>query len=234
MIIISLITIIILLTVAGAVRQSQIVPEDHLAVTVNRHGFIKRELPAGRHLLHPFERVELLLPLKTTLTGDWVAAVTTSDGIPLKINWSGTYALRPDLITANHSQRLRGLPHADKAIARNVDLGLRRLVGYLPVRDLFNPHRRDRLERQIGQWLIDRLSPLGISFNNLNLQAIELPPDVAEALNKARAIETLDGVIRHLDPTTRDVVRGAYRLDEILRWEHYLPAPARLQAATDK
>jgi hypothetical protein len=34
---------------------------------------------------------------------------------------------------------------------------------------------------------------------------------VAEALNKAVAIETLDSAIRQLDPTTREVVRSAYQ-----------------------
>lgn len=208
-------------------RHSRIVPEDYAAVTVTKNGFIKRVLPAGRHLLAPFERIELTLPLKTSLAGGCVTAVAASDGIPLSISWSGTYALRPELITENRSQRLRGLPNAERAITRNVDLGLRRLVGGVTARDLFNPAVRDRLERQLSQVLIDKLSPLGISFNTLNLQTIELPAEVAEALNKARAIETLDGAIRQVDPTTREVVRGAYRLDEILRWEQYFPLPAR-------
>jgi hypothetical protein len=50
---------------------------------------------------------------------------------------------------------------------------------------------------------------------------------VAKALNKAVAIETLDSAIRQLDPTTREVVRSAYQLDEILHWDAYLPVPSR-------
>lgn len=230
MLTIAVILAAILLGVAAtsfARRYSRVVPEDYAAVTVTKNGFIKRVLPAGRHLLAPFERIELTLPLKTSLAGGCATAVAASDGIPLSISWSGTYALRPDLITDSRSQRLRGLPNAERAITRNVDLGLRRLVGGVTARDLFNPAVRDRLERQLSQVLIDKLSPLGISFNALNLQTIELPAEVAEALNKARAIETLDGAIRQVDPTTREVVRGAYRLDEILRWEQYFPLPAR-------
>lgn len=233
MIITGIILAAIILTVAAAAfarGHNRVVPEDNFAVTVNKNGFIQRILPAGRQLLLPFERIELTLPLKTTLTGSCVTAVTASDGIPLSINWSGTYALRPDLITDNRSQRLRGLPNAERAIARNVDLGLRRLVGNYPARDLFNPHLRDRLERQLNQLLADKLAPLGIGFNSLNLQTIELPAEVAEALNKAKAIEAIDGAIRQVDPTTREVVRNAYRLDEILRWEQYLPVPTRAAA----
>jgi hypothetical protein len=51
---------------------------------------------------------------------------------------------------------------------------------------------------------------------------------VIEAFNKAKAIETLDNAIRQIDPTTREIVRGAYQLDEILHWDAYLPGPSRL------
>jgi regulator of protease activity HflC (stomatin/prohibitin superfamily) len=154
--------------------------------------------------------------------------VTTGDGIPVNLNWSATYALQPDLIPAEgRSQRLRNLANAEKAIVRNVDIHVRKLVGNYPVRELFNPATRDRLERQLGQLMADRLKPLGIVFNALNLQVIELPGELAEAFNKAKAIETLDGAIRQLDPTTREVVRGVYQLDEILHWDHYLPIPSR-------
>ncbi len=222
--------IVAVVGVAVAIQRQgmRLVPEDYFVITVDRHGFIKRVLPAGRYLLlSPLERVELTLPTKTSLTGGWVPAVVTSDALSLKINWSGTYALRPDLITDNRSQRLRGLPNAEKAIARNVDLGLRRLIGDYPATELFNPAVRDRLERQLSQFIADKLAPLGVAVNGLNLQTIELPADVAEALNKAKAIATLDNAIRQLDPTTREVVRGVYQLDEILHWDQYLPIPTR-------
>jgi len=156
-------------------------------------------------------------------------AIATGDGLPVNINWSGTYALRPQLITEpeSRSQRLRGLPNAEKAIARQVDIHLRKLVGGQTIRELFNPATRERLERQLSQLLAERLKPQGIALNGINLQSIELPNEVAEALNKAKAIETLDGAIRQLDPTTREVVRGVYQLDEILHWDQYLPLPSR-------
>ena len=155
-------------------------------------------------------------------------AITTSDGIPVNINWSGSYTMNPDLITERVSQRLRNLPNVEKPIARNTDIFLRKLVGDYTVPDLFKPTARERIERQMSELLADRLKPLGIVFNGLSLQAINLPSEIAEALNKSKAIETHDRVIRQVDPATREVVRSAYQLDEILRWESYLPTPARL------
>lgn len=209
-------------------RQTQVVREDSVAVTVNRDGFIKRILPAGRHVLQPFEKVDFALETKTKLIASQAVAIATSDGVPVNMNWSATYTLKPELITENVSQRLRGLANAEKAIARNTDICLRKLVGDYTVADLFKPATRERVERQMSQLLADRLKPLGIAFNGLNLQALDLPQEVAEAFNKAKAIETLDGAIRQVDPTTREVVRGAYHLDEILHWDAYLPTPSRL------
>lgn len=226
----AIITLVVVTVISTAVfyrKQTIIVPEDYVAITVNKDGFIKRILPAGRHTLRAFEKVELTLETKTKLAAGRAAAISTADGILVKIDWSGTYALRPELITESKSQRLRGLPNAEKAIARNADILLRRLVGSHPVRNLFNPAVRERLERQLSQIVAGRLKPLGIAFNSLNLQTIELPHEVSEALNKAKAIETLDGAIRQLDPATREVVRGVYQLDEILHWDQYLPVPSR-------
>jgi len=221
-----------LLVAASAViyRQARtvVVAEDYFAVTVNKDGFIKRVLLTGKHVLHPFERVDFALETKVKLAAGRATAVATGEGVLAKIDWSGTYALDPELITQNKSQRLRGLPNAEKAIARNADILLRKLVGSHSLHDLFKPAIRERLERQISQTMADRLKPLGIVVNSLNLQTINLPHEVAEALNKAKAIETLDGAIRHLDPTTREVVRGAYQLDEILHWDAYLPVPSRM------
>jgi regulator of protease activity HflC (stomatin/prohibitin superfamily) len=209
-------------------KRTLLVAEDSVVVTVDRNGFIKRLLPAGRQLLGPFEKVDLVLEIKTKLAAGQVIAVTTGEGIPVSINWSGTYSVQPDLITEKRSQRLRSLPQAERAIARNAEICLRRLVAIHRVEELFSPVVRERLERQLGQLLADRLKPLGITFNGLNLQTIELPGEVAEALTKARAIKTLDEAIRQLDPATREIVRGVYQLDEVLRWDAYLPAPSRL------
>lgn len=222
--------IFVILAVGGVFRfkQTRVVTEDSVAITVNRDGFIQRVLPAGRHVLHPFEKVDFSLETKTKLILNQATAIATSDGIPVNINWSGTYALKPELITENVSQRLRGLGNVEKTIARQADICLRKLVGDYSVPDLFKPATRERIERQLSQLLADRLKPQGIGFNSLSLQAIDLPREVTEALNKAKAIETLDGAIRQVDPTTREVVRGAYQLDEILHWDAYLPTPSRL------
>lgn len=207
---------------------TRLVPEDGVAITVDRNGFIKRVLPAGRHILHPFERIEFMLETKTKLTANQVMAAATSDGLLVTVNWSGVYSLRPGLITEQVSQRLRSLPNAGKAISRQVDIGLRQLLGYYTTQDLFKPTSRDRLERQLGELVADRLRGLGIVLAGLNLQAIELPAEVTEAINKAKAIEALDSAIRQLDPATREIVRGVYQLDEVLHWDSYLPTPSRL------
>lgn len=224
--------ILALLAIGGVAlywhKRTFIVAEDSASITINGDGFIKRILPAGRHLLQPFEKVDFTVEVKTRLITGQAATVATADGVMVNLNWSGTYALRPNLITENISQRLRGLPNAEKAIARNADICLRQLVGDHSVSDLFKPAIRERIERQLSQLLAERLKPMGIVLNGLNLQTINLPQEVAEALNKAKAIETLDSAIRQLDPTTREVVRGAYQLDEILHWDAYLPTPSRL------
>ncbi len=224
--------IVVFLLVAGAAffwhKKRQVVAEDSVAVTVNHDGFIKRILPAGRHTLQPYEKIEFTLETKTKLTANQAAHIATADGILVAINWSGVYTIQPELITENRSQRLRSLPNADKIIARQTDICLRKLIGEQTVQDLFNPTARQQLESQLNQLLAERLKPLGLAFSGLSLQAIDLPREVADALNKARAIATLDGAIRQLDPTTREVVRGVYQLDEILHWDAYLPMPSRL------
>jgi regulator of protease activity HflC (stomatin/prohibitin superfamily) len=209
-------------------KKTRLIGEDSVAVTVDRNGFIKRLLPPGRQILHPFERVEFTVETKTKLTSGRVPAIATADGILLKIDWSGTYTLHPELITEDRSQRLRNLPNAEAAIARQVEILIRKLAGTHAMQDLFQPTIRERLERQASYILTDHLQELGLALTSLNLQTIELPGEVTEAMNKARAIETLDGAIRHLDPTTREVVRSAYQLDEILHWDDYLPVPSRL------
>jgi len=229
--IVSVATLVILAIVSVAIfgyKKNLLVREDNIAITVNRDGFIKRVLPAGRHVLYPFEKVEFTFETKNKLASNQARAVATSDAILVNINWSGSYTLKPDLITERVSQRLRNLPNAEKSVARHTDVCLRKLIGDYTMHDLFKSPTRERIERQLGQLLTDRLKPFGVVFNFVNLQAIDLPSEVAEALNKAKAIEALDKVIRQVDPATREVVRSAYQLDEILRWESYLPTPSRL------
>lgn len=232
MLLITFIAVFLILIVGGLVLFRQlrttVVAEDSVAITVNQDGFIKRVLPAGKHFLYPFEKVDFSLEVKPKLAANQTPAIVTGDGILLNIAWSGVYAIQPELITDKLSQRLRGLPNAEKAIARSVDIALRRFIGDHTVQELFKPIVRERIERQLSQLVADRLKPLGIVLSTLNLQVIELPNEVAQALNKAKAIEALDGAIRQLDPTTREVVRGAYQLDEILHWDAYLPVPSRL------
>lgn len=204
------------------------VGEDSAAVTVDKHGFIKRVLPQGKHILGWKEKIEFKLVTKPQLTTNCVQAVASSDGILINVNWSGVYTLAPETIVTQRSQKLRGLRAAEKAIARNVDIQLRRLAGNFTVGDLFKPQTREALEHQLKHIISQRLEPMGIVLNGLDMQVIELPGEVAEALNKAKAMEALDGAIRHLDPTTREVVRSAYHLDDLLHWERFLPLPNRL------
>ena len=209
-------------------KKTTIVAEDTVAISLDRNGFIKRLLPPGRQILQPFEHVGFIVETRTKLASGRVLAVSTTDGILAEIDWSGTYAVCPELIKDQRSQRLRNLPKAEAAIARNVDILLRKLMGSCSLQDLFQPVVRERLERQASYLLTDRLKSLGLGFIRLNLQAIEFPGEIAEAINKARALETLDGAIRHLDPATLDVVRGVYQLDQVLHWDNYLPVPSRM------
>ncbi len=225
-------TLLVVLGIGGMIwfrrLKTAVIPEDNMAVTVNKDGFVKRVLPAGRYLLYPTERIELYLEMKSKLVTDRTTAVVTGDGILIDVNWSGIYRVDPDLIMEKRSQRLRGLPNAEKGIRRNVDIALRKLIGDYALQELFKPTTRERIERQLSQTVAERLKPAGIVLAGLNLQVIDLPGEVAQALNKAKAIVALDGAIRQLDPTTREVVRGAYQLDEILHWDAYLPVPSRL------
>ena len=205
----------------------QIVAEDSTAITVDKDGFIKRILPAGKHILQPFEKIDFTLDTKPKITMGQVSTVVTGDGIALNINWSGVYRADPELVVDKLNQRLRGLLKADRAIARQVDILLRKLVGDYTVQDLFKPAIRERIERQLSQLVAEQSKLLGIEVLGLNLQALDLPHEVAEALNKAKAMATLDGTIRQLDPATRQIVRGAYQLNEILHWDQYLPVPSR-------
>jgi regulator of protease activity HflC (stomatin/prohibitin superfamily) len=224
--------ILLILIAAGLAlfwgKKRQVVAEDNVAVTVNKDGFIKRILPPGRHTLAPFEKIEFTLETKNKLTANQAAQIATADGVLVTINWSGIYTLNPQLITENVSQRLRNLPYAEKAIARQTDICLRKFIGEQTTPELFNPAIRERLERHLSQLVADRLKSLGIVLVSLNLQAIDLPREVTEAMNKARAMAALDNAIRQLDPATREVVRGVYQLDEMLHWDHYLPVPTRL------
>jgi regulator of protease activity HflC (stomatin/prohibitin superfamily) len=226
-------TVTLLLCVAIGVavfsyKRMCLVNEDTVGVVVSRDGFFKRILPPGRHVLRPLERVDYTIETKTKLTTNQAMAIATCDGIPVNINWSSVFILQPERITESRSQRLRGLANAEKSLARHTDICLRKLVGDYTLQDLFRPTTREEIERHLNQLLAERLNPMGIVLKSLNLQAVDLPPEVAEAINKAKAITTLDNAIRQLDPTTREVVRGAYQLDEILHWDAYLPTPSRL------
>ncbi len=211
-------------------RKVWIVPEDNVAVTINKDGFIRRVLPAGKHRLGLKEMVDFSLDTRPKLATGQVMTLVTGDGISINIHWSGVFSVQPLLVKEKLNQRLRGLTNAEKAINRNVDIALRKLVGDYTLQDLFKPNLRERIERQLHQVVAGQVKPLAIVLLGLNLQEIELPDEVAEALNKAKAIQTLDGTIRQLDPTTREVIRGAYHLDEILHWDQYLPVPSRLAA----
>jgi regulator of protease activity HflC (stomatin/prohibitin superfamily) len=213
-------------------RSSVVVPEDQAAVVVDRHEFIRRTLPAGVHWLRPgLERVAFTFETQVKLGRATASAVSTADGVPLQIAWSGTYYRDPSLITDKVSQRLRALPGAERSLERQVDIALRRLIGDYTLVELFKPAIRDRIERQLSGTVANRLKPAGVVVNEIDLQAMDLPLELATALNQARAIEALDAVIRHSDAATREVVSGAHKLEELLSWSEYLPPYGRYALA---
>lgn len=229
----AVLTIAVLIAAGVVVRRSTaIVPEDWGAVVVDRHGFIRRTLPAGVHRLRPgLDRIEFMFETKTRLGQGTVENVSTADAIPLRLTWSGAYVLNPALITDKVSQRLRGLPKAERGLQRQVEIALRRLVGAYTLEELFRGAVRERIERQLTDVVAARLRPTGVVLDGLNLQTLELPPEVASALNQARAIEALDAAIRRSDAATREVVTGAHKLDELLAWSEYLPPYGRYALA---
>jgi regulator of protease activity HflC (stomatin/prohibitin superfamily) len=210
-----------------------IVPEDHNAVVVNRQGFIKRVLPAGvHHLKLGLEKVDFIFETKPTLVKGTVTDISTAEGISLRVNWSGVYNCDAGLITEQVSQRLRALPSADNILHRQVDLTLRRLIGAYNLQDLFKPTIRERVERQLTQTLQSALKPNGIAISKIDLQAILLPEEVAKAINQAKAIQTLDAVIRVSDKVTHEVVTGSHKLEELLEWKELLPPYGRYVLST--
>jgi regulator of protease activity HflC (stomatin/prohibitin superfamily) len=130
------------------------------------------------------------------------------------------------------SQRLRALPSADNILHRQVDLTLRRLIGAYNLQDLFKPTIRERVERQLTQTLQSALKPNGIAISKIDLQAILLPEEVAKAINQAKAIQTLDAVIRVSDKVTHEVVTGSHKLEELLEWKELLPPYGRYVLST--
>lgn len=208
------------------------VPEDHKAVVIDRQGFVKRVIPAGTHQLKfGLEKVEFVFEDKTKLAKGMATEVPTAEGILLNIQWSGTYTPDTDLITEKVSQRLRGLPKTEAALQRQVDIGLRRLVGAYTLRDLFKPAIRDRIERQLSETIKSKLRPTGVIFNGLDLQAIIPPDEVLHALNQAQAIQTLDQAIRASDGATRNLVAGAHQFEEMVEWSKLLPPYGRYALA---
>lgn len=205
-------------------RQTIIVPEDQNAVLSDQHGFITRVLPAGVH--RPGlrrEHVAFTFETKPRLTRGRADDVPTSEGISLQLQWSGIYACDPDLITDKRSQRLRALPMADKMLQRQVDLTLRRLVGDHTVQDMFRPSLRTRLERQVLSTIQPNLTAVGIRVMGIDLETVSLPNEVASAFNQAKAIQTLDAVLRQSDPATRSVITHAHEYEELLAWEKLFP-----------
>lgn len=209
-------------------KSTVIIPEDHNAVVVNRQGFIKRVLPSGSHHLKPgLEKVEFAFETKTKLAKGIVTDIPTAEGVLLTVHWSGTYSVDASLITERVSQRLRGLPKADKSLQRQVDVALRRLMGAHTLRDLFKPSIRERIERQLTASLKDKVQPSGIALNGLNLQAIIPPEEVLHALNQAQAIQTLDNAVRHSDAATREMIAGAHQLEDLIEWSKLFPPYGR-------
>lgn len=204
-------------------RSRVIVPEDHAAVVVDHRGFVKRTLPAGvHHLLPGRERIEFTFKTKMDYCQATVETLPTADGIPLRITWSGLYYRDPSLITDQASQRLRSLVNAERKVQRLINITLGRLVGAYSMTELFKPPIRDRIERQLTETVANNLKPSGLVLHSISLEKIELPPEVASALNQAKAIEALDAALRQSDIATREIVAGVYRLDELLAWEHHL------------
>ncbi len=151
------------------------------------HNF-SRFLGPGRHWALPFaERVSHTIPTAPgTVKGACVQA-ETSGGIPLTIEWSLSYKLNPFQIAAKSRPKLaRSLPQKAATIAtKHINHVLRHVLSEYSVADLSRPGAVKRLEREVRQQAMARLSSLGFEVSRLMLGAIEMPSSVRAALSAA-------------------------------------------------
>ncbi|MFQ5422234.1 MAG: SPFH domain-containing protein, partial [Anaerolineae bacterium] len=148
-------------------------------------GNFSRFLGPGRHWVLPFaEKMSHTIPTSPGTVNGTCTQAETSGGIPLTIEWSLSYKLNPFKISPNSRPKLaRNLPKKAAMIAtKHLNHALRHVLSEYAVADLSQPGTVKRLEREVRQQALARLSSLGFEISRVMLGVIEMPASVRSAL----------------------------------------------------
>lgn len=179
--------ILVLLAMWGLRRWLYVtVPELETAVVYRINGgTFARFLGPGRHWLIPFvERLGESIPTSPGMVNGQCVNGETSGGIPLTIDWSLSYKLKPFQIPVDLRPKLaRSLPRKAGTIARNhVNNCLRHIISQYSVAEVSRPGMLKRLEREMRQQASARLAKLGYEISRVMLGEMTMPPQVRTAL----------------------------------------------------
>ena len=186
------------------------VPEMHTGV-VYRHGGREyaRFLTPGDHYIKPFlEKVGDLIPIDPGSVNGRCDSIQTIGGLPLSIEWTISYNLNPFRIPPENRPKLaRNLPNkSGKIVQKHANNILRHIISEYSIEALTQPGIQRKLERQVRQQVAERLSGAGFEISRVMIGAIEMPPQVTDALadalkrqlqaeNEARALSRLQSVV---------------------------------------
>jgi len=186
------------------------VPEMHTGV-VYRHGGREyaRFLTPGDHFIKPFvEKIGDLIPVDPGSVNGRCDNIQTIGGLPLSIEWTISYNLNPFRIAPENRPKLaRNLPNkSGKIVQKHANNILRHIISEYSIEALTQPGIQRKLERQVRQQVAERLSGAGFEISRVMVGAIEMPPQVTNALadalkrqlqadNEARALSRLQSVV---------------------------------------
>ncbi len=192
--------LIILAGAAGAAftlsqRATLTLGELETALVVNKQtGNFARFLSPGRHWIDPLtEEVAKKLPLNSQSVKATSEGIQTNGGIPIKVSWQLSYAIRPTKISQNHltnmARAFKG--SLDGMLQKRITAALQHVVGNLTPQDLTAQGSIKRLERQIKQICRIKLEDKGIKVGEVLIHNIQLPRHVRESLEAAHERELL-------------------------------------------
>ncbi len=165
------------------------------ALVVNKQtGNFARFLAPGRHWVDPFtEVVAKKLPLNSQSVKATSDGIQTSGGIPIKVSWQASYAIRPEKINQSHlanmSRALKG--SLDGMVQKRISAALQHVAGNLTPHELTAQGSVKRLERQVKQICKAKLDDKGVKINEILITNVQLPRHVRETLESAHERELL-------------------------------------------
>ncbi len=186
------------------------VPEMHTGV-VYKHGGQEyaRFLTPGDHFIKPFsEKLGALIPVDPGSVNGRCDSIQTIGGLPLSIDWTISYNLNPFRIAPDSRPKLaRNLPSkSGKIVQKHANNILRHIISEYSIEALTQPGMQRKLERQVRQQVAERLAAAGFEISRVMIGAIDMPPQVTDALadalkrqlqaeNEARALSRLQSVV---------------------------------------